>query len=74
MMFVEGYREHGKVKHRTIERIGYVDEFTSLFEDLITHFKQIAKQRTAEKKQREQSVTIELMPRALLTFHTHTNS
>lgn len=74
MMFVEGYREHGKVKHRTIERIGYVDEFTSLFKDPIEHFKQIAKQRTAEKKQREQPVTIELMPQALLTFNTYTNS
>jgi transposase len=74
IMLVEGYREHGKVKHRTIERIGYLDEFTDLYEDPIEHFKHIAKQRTAEKKQRQQPVTIELMPEALLAFDERTRS
>ena len=26
LSFVQGYRENGKVKHKTIEKIGYLDE------------------------------------------------
>ena len=28
MYYVEGYRENGRVKHFTIKRIGFIDEFT----------------------------------------------
>jgi hypothetical protein len=33
MYYAESYRENGKVKQRTIERIGFVDEFTHLYDD-----------------------------------------
>ncbi|MCK5591617.1 MAG: IS1634 family transposase, partial [Candidatus Pacebacteria bacterium] len=68
MYYAEGYRENGKVKHRTIARIGYIDEFSHLYEDPIAHFKQVAKQKTKEKQDRQKAVTIELMPEALLPF------
>jgi transposase len=72
MMIVEGYKEAGKVKHRTIERIGYVDEFTHLYDDPIAHYKQIAKRMTLQKKQQQSAVVIELMPEALLPFDEDT--
>ena len=74
MRYIEGYRENGKVKHRTVERIGYVDEFTHLYEDPIAHFKEVAKQKTALKKARQKAVTVELMPEALLPFDAETQS
>ena len=74
ILFVEGYREHGKVKHRTVERIGYVDEFTHLYDDPIAHFKQVAKEKTREKKAQQQAVVIELMPEARLPFDEETES
>nr|WP_321265375.1 hypothetical protein [uncultured Sphaerochaeta sp.] len=46
MYFAEAYRENGKARQRTIERIGYVDEFTHLHADPIAHFKEVARQRT----------------------------
>jgi transposase len=74
MMIVEGYKEDGKVKHRTIERIGYIDEFTHLYDDPIAHYRQVAKRMTREKKQRQGAVVIELMPEALLPFDGATGS
>jgi transposase len=72
-MFVEGYRENGKVKRRTIERIGYVDEFTHLYDDPIAHFKEVAKEKSAVLKAQKKAVTIELMPDAILPFSTETD-
>ena len=74
MYYVEGYRENGKVKHRTIERIGFIDEFTHLYEDPIAHFKQVAKQKTKEKQERQKAVIVELMPEAILPFDEETES
>lgn len=74
ILFVEGYRENGKVKHRTIERIGYVDEFTHLYDDPVAHFKQVAKEKSKVLQEQRKSVTIELMPEALLPFDPDTDS
>ena len=74
MYYAEGYREQGKVKQRTIERIGYVDEFTHLYDDPVAHFKQIAKEKTKEKQTRNTPVVIELMPEAILPFDENTDS
>ena len=45
LSFVQGYRENGKVKHKTIEKIGYLDELIKEYDDPITHFKSLAKER-----------------------------
>lgn len=46
LSFVEGYRLNGKVKHKTIEKIGYLDELEKIYDDPITYFKSVAKERT----------------------------
>jgi len=46
LSFVEGYRQDGKVKQKTVEKIGYLEDFKKLYPDPIAHFKQIAKERT----------------------------
>ena len=45
LSFVQGYRENGKVKHKTIEKIGYLDELEKEYDDPIAHFKAVAKER-----------------------------
>lgn len=45
LSFVQGYRIDGKVKHKTIEKIGYLDELKEIYDDPIAHFKAVAKER-----------------------------
>ena len=44
LSFVQGYRdEFGKVKQKTIQKLGYLDDLKKQFDDPITHFKEEAK-------------------------------
>jgi len=45
LSFVQGYRIDGKVKHKTVEKIGYLDDLEKTYEDPIAHFKSVAKER-----------------------------
>lgn len=46
LSFVQGYRdEYGKIKHKTIKKIGYLDELEKQFDNPIEHFKNIAKEK-----------------------------
>lgn len=45
LSFVQGYRINGKVKHKTIEKIGYLDELAKIYDDPIAHFQSVAKER-----------------------------
>lgn len=56
LSFVEGYREPvtKKVKHRVVEKIGFLDEYIERYEDPIAHFKQVARIRT-QKENEEKS-------------------
>ena len=48
LSFVQGYRdETGKIKHRTIKKIGYLDELEKQFDNPIEHFKNIAKEKNS---------------------------
>ena len=49
LVFAQGYRKNGKVKHKTIEKIGYLDELEKIYDDPIAHFKQIAKQKSSKE-------------------------
>ena len=50
LSFVQGYRdENGKVKQKTIQKIGYLDELKKQYKDPIQHFKYIAKQKSNEE-------------------------
>lgn len=47
LSFVQGYRdEDGKVKQKTIQKIGYLDDLKQKYDDPIRHFKNIAKQKS----------------------------
>ena len=44
LSFVQGYRdEFGKVKQKTIQKLGYLDDLKKQFDDPIAHFKEEAK-------------------------------
>ena len=45
LSLVQGFRENGKVKHKTIEKIGYLDELEKEYDDPIAYFKSVAKER-----------------------------
>ena len=50
LSFVQGYRdEFGKVKQKTIEKIGYLDELKKQYDDPIAYFKNIAKEKSNEE-------------------------
>ena len=51
MSIAHGYRDPvtKKTRHKTIQKIGYVDEFLDQYEDPIAHFKQVAAQMEAER-------------------------
>ena len=49
LSIVEGYRVNGKVKHKTIKKLGYLDDLKKQFDDPITHFKEVAKQMNKEE-------------------------
>ena len=46
LTYTIGYRENGKVKHKNIETIGYLEELKKQYNDPISHFKEIAKHRS----------------------------
>jgi len=63
LSFVQGYRKNGKVKQKTIGKIGYLDELEKTYDDPLTHFRNIAKQRTideAPERKLEVSLTARL--------------
>lgn len=50
LSFVQGYRdENGKVKQKTIEKIGYLDDLKKQYDDPISYFKEIANQKSKEE-------------------------
>lgn len=49
LTFSVGYRKDGKVKHKNVETIGYLEDLKKEFEDPITYFKQIANERSNEE-------------------------
>ena len=49
LSFVQGYRdENGKIKQKTIEKIGYLEDLKNIYDDPIAHFKRIAQQRSSQ--------------------------
>jgi len=49
LSFVQGYRQNGKVKQKTLEGLGYLEDLEKEYDDPVGHFRAIAKQRTAEE-------------------------
>ena len=48
LSIVEGYRIDGKVRHKTIKKLGYIEDLKKQFDGPISHFKEIAKNMTKE--------------------------
>ena len=46
LSFVQGYRQNGKVKQKTVEKLGYLEDLEKEYSDPIAHFKQVAKERS----------------------------
>ena len=60
LSFVQGYRQNGKVKHKTVEKLGYLEDLEKIYDDPISYFKAVAEERNAaaaatEKKTGSQS-------------------
>ena len=56
MVYVETYKgEDHKQHQRTVEKIGYVDEFLDIYPDPEAHFREEAKKRTNELKEKEKN-------------------
>ena len=71
LSIVEGYREGGKVRHRTVESLGYVDDLVGEYgPDPVAHFKQACRERNAAKKAEAQAVTIEIHPQQKIDKRT----
>lgn len=60
LSFVQGYRQNGKVKHKTIEKLGYLEDLEKKYDDPISHFKAIAKERNEAAKSSEKKLEINL--------------
>ena len=62
LSFVEGYRDPltKKTKHKTIENLGYVDEYLDRYEDPQAHFREVARFRTQKLKEAESEKEIYL--------------
>lgn len=49
LSFVQGYRQDGKVKQKTIEKLGYLEDLEQQYSDPIAHFKQVALEKTSHE-------------------------
>ncbi len=45
LTYTIGYRENGKVKHKNVETIGYLEDLKKTYDDPISYFKNLAKQK-----------------------------
>lgn len=59
LSIVEGYRIDGKVKQRTIKKLGFLDDLEKQFKDPISHFSSLAKELTLQAKH-DSSYSIEI--------------
>ena len=50
LSFVQGYRVDGKVKHKVIENLGYLEDYLDQYEDPVAHFQQVAKEWNARQE------------------------
>ena len=65
LAIAKGYRSGGKNKTKTIESLGYLDEFEGIYEDPIAHFKAVAEEMTLREQEQyaSQQITIHPMER-----------
>jgi hypothetical protein len=59
LTIVQGFRENGKVKHKTVEVLGYLDELEKKYDDPVAHFKEEVRRRNEESAE-EANIQINL--------------
>ena len=57
LSFVQGYRINGKVKHKVIQNLGYLEDYLDKYEDPIAYFQQVAKEWNAWNMARKLKIT-----------------
>lgn len=67
LSFVQGYRQDGKVKQKTIEKLGYLEDLKKIHKDPISHFKAIATERSLVETKVQ---SLEINTSQLLDDHT----
>lgn len=73
LSFVEGYRKDGKVKQKTVKKIGYLEELEGKYSDPVEYFTRMAKEETRIKKQaviREQEYYENILKAPVLELST----
>ena len=73
LSIVEGYRQNGKVKHNTIEKIGFLDELEKDYEDPVAHFREVARQRTEEQNAVIRKIEVDLSAKLIPDESTRMN-
>lgn len=64
---VRNYRQDGCVRQKTVERIGYADEFAGEFADPVAHFKEYVAQLNAQQREDAAEVHLSLERDALIS-------
>ena len=59
---VQGYRDNGRVRQRTIETFGFVDELEKKWSDPIAHFKEVVAHMDADRLAAEGPQTLTIHP------------
>ncbi len=71
LAIVHGYRSaDGRNRHKTVQKIGFLDVLEQEYEDPIAHFTQLAKQMTAEHEEKTRPITLTLSPQDSLPVGT----
>ena len=60
LSFVQGYRQNGKVKHKTVEKLGYLEDLEKIYDDPISYFKAVAEERNAAAAATEKKLKVNL--------------
>lgn len=63
LSIMEGYRENNKVRQRTVEKCGYLDELARDHDDPVAHFKARARELAEARAGENARATIEFDPR-----------
>ena len=69
---VQNYREGGATKTKTIESIGYADEFAHLYDDPVEHFRAYVRQLNERAERGQEHVSIQLSRDAIIPTRTGT--
>ena len=73
LSFVQGYRQDGKVKHKTIEKLGYLEDLQKIYDDPISHFKKVAAERNSKTESSDKKLEIILSTKLVPNSSTRKN-